>query len=45
MDFTPKFKCKIVKILETRENLHDPGFEDESLAIITREKKLKMNDP
>ena len=27
----PKFKCKIIKLLEARENLQDPGFEDEFL--------------
>lgn len=32
MKHTPKFKCKIIQLLETRENPHDLGFEDEFLA-------------
>ena len=32
----PKFKCKIIKLLEARENLQDPGFEDEFLDTIEK---------
>ena len=37
MDYIPKFKCKIRKLLEARENLHDLGFEGEFSDILTKE--------
>ena len=36
MNYMPKFKCKIIKLLEARENLQDPGFEDEFLDTIEK---------
>lgn len=41
MKHTPKFKCKIIQLLEARENPHDLGFEDEFLATMIKEWSIK----